>query len=150
MPSQHENAGPEAHSPTARIVERNIQALLDRRKKIERGRGLQHRAADLITRFAGSMWCVYAHLVLFGLWIVINLGWTPLPSEERADLDLQISLLAEHEITRLIKLTSAIAEHLKLEESRDAELPELKRDVRPEHVMEQIEQEEKKFSESSD
>lgn len=184
MPGSAKNAGPKAHSPTARIVERNIQALLDRRKKIEQGRGLQHRAADLITRFAGSLWCVYAHLVLFGLWIVINLGWTPLPkfdptfvvlamfasveaiflstfvlitqnrmqeaSEERADLDLQISLLAEHEITRLITLTSAIAERLALKESQDSELPELKRDIRPEQVMEQIEQEEKKFSQSPD
>jgi uncharacterized membrane protein len=33
-------------------------------------------------------------------------------AEKRADLDLQISLLAEHEITRLIALVSDISAHL--------------------------------------
>ena len=51
----------------------------------------------------------------------------------RASLDLQISLLAEHEVTRLIRQTSAIAEHLGVNLREDIE--ELKRDIAPEAVL---------------
>lgn len=51
----------------------------------------------------------------------------------RAGLDLQISLLAEHEVTRLIRLTSAIASHLDVRTDDDVE--ELKRDIAPEAVL---------------
>jgi uncharacterized membrane protein len=51
----------------------------------------------------------------------------------RASLDLQISLLAEHEVTRLIRQTSAIAEHLGVKLREDIE--ELKRDIAPEAVL---------------
>src|SRR5690242_10211396 len=56
----------------ARVVERNIRALLDRREQEEQGRGVQDRLADAITRFAGSMRFVYIHLCLFGAWILVN------------------------------------------------------------------------------
>jgi uncharacterized membrane protein len=51
----------------------------------------------------------------------------------RAALDLQISLLAEHEVTRLIRQTSAIAGHLGVQTDEDIE--ELKRDIAPEAVL---------------
>lgn len=51
----------------------------------------------------------------------------------RAALDLQISLLAEHEVTRLIRLTSAIADRLDVQTGEDVE--ELKRDIAPEAVL---------------
>jgi uncharacterized membrane protein len=35
----------------------------------ERAQSLQNRIADTITRFAGSMWFVYVHIVWFVLWI---------------------------------------------------------------------------------
>ena len=37
-------------------------------------------------------------------------------AERRAELDLQISLLAEHEITRLVERLEAVAEHLGVEQ----------------------------------
>src|SRR5215208_1371435 len=49
-------------------------------------------------------------------------------AERRAELDLQISLLAEHEVTRLITLVKAIGEKLDIEASKDPELPELQQD----------------------
>ncbi|HUR46891.1 MAG TPA: DUF1003 domain-containing protein [Candidatus Saccharimonadales bacterium] len=133
--------------------------------------------ADRVTGFTGSMRFVYLHLLIFGLWIAINLGWIPFiprfdPSfvvlamaasveaiflstfvlitqnrmatmaNKRADLDLQISLLAEHEITRLLTLATAIAERLGIEASTDPELNELKKDVHPEEVLQQIEKQE--------
>jgi uncharacterized membrane protein len=60
-------------------------------------------------------------------------------AQKRADLDLQISLLAEHEITRLIILTGAIAEHLGIKPVQEPELEELAQDVAPEQVLDTIE-----------
>ena len=53
-------------------------------------------------------------------------------------LDLQINLLAEHEITRLISLAKAIADKLGVEEAADPELDELERDVAPEAVLQEL------------
>jgi uncharacterized membrane protein len=61
-------------------------------------------------------------------------------ADKRADLDLQVSLLAEHEITRLITLVRAIANRMHIEESHDPELKELSKDVRPERVLDKIEE----------
>jgi uncharacterized membrane protein len=60
-------------------------------------------------------------------------------AESRAELDLQISLLAEHEVTRLITLVKGIAEKLDIEASQDPELPELQKDVAPEKVLDVME-----------
>lgn len=135
--------------------------------------------ADRITRFTGSITFVVLHLILFGLWIVANLGWLPVkrfdPSfvvlamfasveaiflstfvlisqnrmqalaDARADLDLQVSLLAEHEITRLVSLVSAMAKHMDIDEADNPELAELARDVAPERVLDEIESNQRKF-----
>jgi uncharacterized membrane protein len=77
MDAQRVTTGPA--EAMAGIVKRNIEALLARSKEEEEKRSLQDKVADSITRFTGSMPFVYLHLVIFGAWIVINLGWTPLP-----------------------------------------------------------------------
>ena len=59
--------------------------------------------------------------------------------EKRAELDLQISLLAEHEVTRLIRLVREIGEKLDVPGSKDPELPELQKDVAPEEVLDVME-----------
>jgi uncharacterized membrane protein len=61
-------------------------------------------------------------------------------ADRRADLDLQISLLAEHEVTQLIRLTTRIAAHLGIDEANNPELAELQRTVAPEAVLERIEE----------
>lgn len=60
-------------------------------------------------------------------------------ADRRADLDLQVSLLAEHEITRLVALVTALAAHAGIDEAQDPELDELARDVAPERVLDEIE-----------
>lgn len=65
-------------------------------------------------------------------------------AEKRADLDLQINLLAEHEITQLIHLVSEMAERMGIEKSRDPELEELAHDVAPEAVLEELGDEDRK------
>ncbi|HET7625825.1 MAG TPA: DUF1003 domain-containing protein [Verrucomicrobiae bacterium] len=168
--------GPEQADPQEmRVVERNIRALLVRKRLENQQKSFQNRIADRITRFTGSMVCVYMHLVVFGAWIAINTGLVPgVPrfdpslvvlamaasveaiflstfvlitqnrmaeqAAKRADLDLQISLLAEHEITRVIMLVRAIASKMGIKESNDPELAELVKDVQPERVLDKIEE----------
>jgi uncharacterized membrane protein len=55
-------------------------------------------------------------------------------AEKRNDLDLQINLLAEHEITRILQLVDEIAKRLAIPSvGQDTEA--LKHDVQPEEVM---------------
>ena len=159
-------------SEFARVIERNITALVARRRTDDQSRSATDRVAAAITRFTGSMTFVLIHVALFGAWIVINLGWTPLPefdpsfvvlamiasveaiflstfvlitqnrmqesADKRADLDLQVSLLAEHEVTRLVRLVSEIAKKMGIEEAHDPELDELKKNIKPEAVLDRI------------
>ena len=67
-------------------------------------------------------------------------------ADRRADLDLQVSLLAEHEITRLITLVKAIAEKLEVEASRDPQLNDLQQDVAPERVLDVLDQNRREIS----
>ncbi len=61
-------------------------------------------------------------------------------SDRRADLDLQVNLLAEYEITKILCLTDAIADHLGLEVGNDAELEELKTHISPEAVLHKMDE----------
>ena len=183
MMSEHE--GPEpvnaSDSPAgpSDVVIRNIRTLVLRRDADERMKGHEERIADAITRFSGSMRFVYLHLALFGTWIIVNLGWTPLPvfddslvllamiayveaiflstfvlisqnrmsalADKRADLDLQISLLAEHEVTRLLGLVTQMAKKMGVEGSHDPELMELAKDTAPENVLDTMEETERQL-----
>ena len=162
-----------------RVMRRNIQALLEVRRELERRKTLQETIADKITAFIGSMTFVALHVFFFGGWLVVNMGvvpgiapFDPFPfvmlamiasveaiflstfvlisqnrmaalADKRADLDLQVNLLAEHEVTRLVELVDGIARHLGAREHSDPRLDELKKDVRPEAVLEAIEQAER-------
>jgi uncharacterized membrane protein len=64
-------------------------------------------------------------------------------SDKRADLDLQINLLSEYEITRLIRLVDGIADHLGVAEGSEAGIDELKKDVAPDKVLDEIAHREK-------
>lgn len=64
-----------AMSPT---LSRNIEAIYERRRFKAASASTEERAAAAISKFAGSMLFVYIHLVLFGGWIVINVGLVPI------------------------------------------------------------------------
>ncbi len=186
MDVQAKNTGQAADDKTrlpgmARIVERNIEALLARRKEENLRKSAEERIADAVTRFAGSMIFVYIHLSMFGLWIIWNLGWIGLkpfdPSfvvlamfasveaiflstfvlisqnrssvqaDKRADLDLQVSLLSEHEVTRLVSLVTAIAKKMEIDDAQHPELNELAQDIHPEEVMDTMENHKNKQNE---
>jgi uncharacterized membrane protein len=157
------------------VLERNIRALVDRRRREQSKATTQQRVADSITRFTGSMAFVYLHLVVFGVWVVANLHWMPgvpawdesfvllamiasveaiflstfvlisqnrmaAEADKRADLDLQISLLTEHELTKVASLLKQMAETLHIEPEAQGELEEATRDVAPERVLDEIEE----------
>ena len=162
-PSEKEVAG---------VIERNVAALLERRKREDAARKIHARIADTVTQFAGSTPFVYLHLVFFCAWFVINRGWTPMApfddnfyllgtvasveaiflstfvlitqnrmgylAEKRAELDLHVGLLAEHEITHILKLVIQLAERKHIIEADNPELEELKRGVPPEVVLDHI------------
>jgi uncharacterized membrane protein len=163
------------------VLERNIQALSERRQREERQATFQEKIAEAITRFTGSMLFVYIHLAIFGFWIVANVGWIPgvpqwdesfvvlamwasveaiflstfvlisqnrmqAAADKRADLDLQISLLAEHEITKIATLVAAIAERLDVRTEVDEEFHEISQNVAPEAVLDEIEASDRKSS----
>lgn len=156
------------------VLARNIRTLSERRQREEENASFQERLAGAVTRFTGSMTFVYLHLVLFGFWIIANLGFVPgvpvwdpsfvilamwasveaiflstfvliaqnrmaAAADRRADLDLQISLLAEHEITKVATLLEAVARHLDVEIEAEDELRDVKRDIAPEAVLDEIE-----------
>jgi uncharacterized membrane protein len=76
-PYDHEVHAQHGRRGMARVVERNVQALLARRAEDDQEKTRSERIADGVTRFAGSMTFVYIHLVMYGTWIVINLGLIP-------------------------------------------------------------------------
>jgi uncharacterized membrane protein len=171
MGSRQSSVAP--HGEIAGVVHRNIRALMEVRRQIERQRTVQDRAVDAITSFSGSIRFVYLHVLLFGGWIVLNVGlvpgikpFDPFPfvmlamwasveaiflstfvlitqnrmsqvAERRAELDLQISLLAEHEVTRLLAMVEAIGNHMGVRFEEEG-LEELKKDVAPEKVLDEI------------
>src|SRR3569832_785496 len=79
MPDEKTTDRGTSRSSMARIVESNIAALITRRQQEEKARRRQAKIADSVTRITGSMTFVLIHVVGFGLWIGINLGWTPFP-----------------------------------------------------------------------
>jgi uncharacterized membrane protein len=160
------------------VLERNIRALEERKRREDAEASGEERLAQAITRFTGSLKFVYLHLVLVAGWVAVNAGVIPgaprfdptfvilatvasveaiflstfvlisqnrqaEAADRRANLDLQISLLAEHEITRILKLVSAMAAKLEVREAQDPELNELERDVAPEAVLDELEAEER-------
>jgi uncharacterized membrane protein len=157
----------------SRVLEHNIRTLYARRRREAAATSLQDRIAEAITRFSGSMLFVYVHLLIFGIWISVNLGWIPgIPAfdqslvilamvasveaiflstfilitqnrmaataDKRADLDVQISLLAEHEITELARLVREMARAMGIRTDTNEELRDAEQEVAPEAVLDEI------------
>jgi uncharacterized membrane protein len=79
--------------------------------------------------------------IFLSTFVLITQNRMAAKADERADLDLQISLLAEHEITKLATLLTAIAERLDVHSEADHELQEIQQDVAPDTVLDKIEAE---------
>lgn len=77
--------------------------------------------------------------IFLSTFVLISQNRMAAVADKRADLDLQISLLAEHEVTRLVTMLSAVADRLDVRTEADSEVPELTKDVAPEAVLDEIE-----------
>lgn len=176
------NALPDIQPPTipppgpanlSASLTRNIAALQARRSQEAAAATRQEKLAQVITNFTGSMKFVYLHIMLYGAWIVVNLGIIPgMPkfdpsfvilameasveaiflstfvlisqnrtaaaADKRADLDLHINLLAEHELTKLMQAVLAIADRLDVNLD-DREIADATKDIAPETVLDQLE-----------
>lgn len=157
----------------AKIVERNVNTLLNRKKEDRKKRDLSQKVVEAITFFAGSLPSVYIHTIFFGFWIVWNLGFLHLKAfdpnfiilatfaaveaiflttfvligqkhmnaqaDKWSELDLQISLLTEHEVTKILTLITAIAKKMNIEVAQNKEIEELSKEVHPEKVLDTME-----------
>ena len=104
----------------APVLDRNIEALRQRRLREESASSAQDRIADAITRFSGSMLFVYIHLAVFGFWIVANLHWLPgVPAWDESFV--------------------VLAKQLGVKTKVEGELKEVEEDVAPDAVLDQIE-----------
>ncbi len=77
--------------------------------------------------------------IFLSTFVLISQNRMAAVADKRADLDLQISLLTEHELTKLSELVVAIAERLDIRAGADPELQEVQQDVAPEAVLDEIE-----------
>ena len=64
-------------------------------------------------------------------------------ADRRAELDLQINLLAEYEMTRVLTLVDRLAQKFDIDDCNNDELAELEQDVRPDHLLKELEDREK-------
>lgn len=80
--------------------------------------------------------------IFLSTFVLISQNRAAAEAERRAELDLQTNLLSEHEITRLLSLTRAIAHRLGIEEAKDPSLSELEQHVAPEKVLDRLAEDE--------
>lgn len=157
----------------AGVLDRNIHAIINKRKEEDQNLSWQDRVAQTVTKSIGSIRSVCVHGAIFVTWGLFNIGLVPslkfdpgfsildvlisieaiiltvfvLVNQNRmvkvdmrhSDLNLQVSLLAEHEVTHLIQLVTAIADKLHLEMAKNPELEELQKGIKPEQILEEIE-----------
>jgi uncharacterized membrane protein len=81
--------------------------------------------------------------IFLSTFILITQNRMQAHADRRADLNLQINLLSEHEVTRLIKMVAEIGDRMNIATARAPELSELKKDVRPEKVLDVLEDSER-------
>ena len=77
--------------------------------------------------------------IFLSTFVLISQNRMAAVADKRADLDLQISLLAEHEVTRLVTLVGEIADRMGVTTDVDDDLGEIAQDVAPEAVLDHIE-----------
>ena len=78
--------------------------------------------------------------IFLSTFILITQNRMATAADRRAELDVQISLLAEAEITKLVELVSEIAKRMDVPVEQHEEIEEMKQRVAPETVLDAIEQ----------
>lgn len=84
--------------------------------------------------------------IFLSTFVLISQNRTTVAADKRADLDLHISLLTEHELTKLAEVVTAIAARLNVPIADKEELEEVQRDIAPEAVLNEIDAKQKDAS----
>ena len=77
--------------------------------------------------------------IFLATFVLITQNRMSAAAERRADLHVQMTLLVEHELTRLMAIISAVAQKLGVTTSVDSEVEELKQDVTADAVLDKLE-----------
>jgi len=157
-------------------AEKNIQAIVDIERKALAAARWSDRVSDAISGFAGSLWFVLCHVVLFTGWAAWNgfaspaLRFDPYPyglltfivslegvliatfvlikqnrmaaqSDQRDHLNLQVDLLAEQEMTVMLRLLRRISERLgvQADETEDGHTARLAEETNVYELMQTLE-----------
>ncbi|RWN50518.1 DUF1003 domain-containing protein [Mesorhizobium sp.] len=89
--------------------------------------------------------------IFLSTFVLISQNRMSAAADKRADLDLQVSLLTEHELTNLAELVDSIADRLNVKPAlSDIEVGEIKRDIAPEAVLDEIESKQLEAAEKLD
>lgn len=100
--------------------------------------GLIPRMAPFDPTFVILATVASVEAIFISTFILITQNRMQAEADRRAELNLQISLLAEHEITRLIKMVTEIGGQMNISAAQAPELYELKKDVKPEAVLDTL------------
>ena len=79
--------------------------------------------------------------IFLSTFILITQNKMQAQADTRADLNLQISLLAEHEITRLVEMVSELGARYDIRTAKQPGLAEFKKDVQAVDVLDRLEEE---------
>ncbi len=143
-----DNLFEEQRAATSSAIRRNIEAVAKLEEEFVKRRTAADMLADTIADFSGSVWFVIGHVVLYCIWIVVNIRlipgihpFDPYPflllsmvvsleaiflstfvlmkqnrmsrrADQRAQLNLQIDLLAEREMTLVLQMLHRISTRL--------------------------------------
>ncbi len=83
--------------------------------------------------------CASVEAIFLSTFVLISQNRMAAAADKRADLDLQISLLAEHEVTKLVAIVSIMAARMGVKTEIDPEIEEITKDVAPEAVLDELE-----------
>lgn len=89
--------------------------------------------------FAMLAMIVSAEAIFLSTFVLITQNRMQRLADTRADLDLQVNLLAEHEVTRALKVIDAIAKRVGAEVPDEKQVEALEEDVEPEQLLREIE-----------
>lgn len=83
--------------------------------------------------------------IFLSTFVLISQNRISAEADRRADLDLQIGLLTEHELTRVLIMLDAIQDKMGIENDTDEELLELEKNVHPEDVLDEMDRRQRKI-----
>jgi uncharacterized membrane protein len=76
--------------------------------------------------------------IFLSTFVLISQNRISRDAEHRADLDMHIGMLTEHELTRVLQMLDAIQDKMGIENDDDSDLADLEMETRPEDVLAEI------------